>query len=72
MLSARYTGQNDIIEISDGETTLSTSFHRLGHLLDPLSSIIPPPCSECEGTGEVVIEERDIAICGTCKGSRIS
>jgi len=72
MLQARYTGQADLIEITDGKTTLTTSYYGLNPLLDKLSNILPPPCPECEGSGDIVVEERDLVVCGACKGTRVA
>lgn len=72
MLSATYTGCNDTIQIKTGETTVTASYYELTQYLDRLSGAIPPPCPDCEGRGDVVVEERDLVVCGTCKGSRVS
>ena len=66
-----YTGRGDTIEITDGVTTLTTSFYEMRARGDQLASSIPPPCPECEGQGDVVVEERDLVVCGTCKGSHV-
>ncbi len=71
MLHSNYSGQNDIISLSDGHHVFTASFYALMAALDKLRSDVPPPCPECDGTGDIVLEERDLVICGTCKGSRI-
>jgi hypothetical protein len=71
MLTTTYTGRDDIIEFSDGRTTFQASFFELGHQLKRIANILPPPCPECEGCGDLVLDERDIVPCGVCKGRRV-
>jgi DnaJ-class molecular chaperone len=72
MLNATYSGQDDLISLSDGRTTLTASFYELSQRLERLGGTLPPPCPECEGQGDIVVEERDLVVCGACKGSRVA
>lgn len=72
MLNATLTGQDDLIAFADGQTTITASFYELASLLERLKPLVPLPCIECDGTGDVAVGDCDLAVCGTCRGSRVA
>lgn len=70
-LTIYHGGEADLIKIEGAEGYVS--FYRLMNLMKTLRRIVPDPCKDCGGEGQVTDEEcRGMRLCSTCEGTRVT